>query len=390
MKAVFAHDHIFLHDGCAYYSKSGLPQAVLRRYADAFDAVEVICRSTTIDSTVLEPINDSRIRFHPQRNLRSLRGMFNYLQVRREVARVVGGADLLVARLPSLLGSMAVQEARLRGIPYAVEVVGNAYEANNLHGSRLGWLTAPIEHWLTARDVLQSNNAIYITSHYLQSIYPTRGRYFVCPNVKVQPVPESRLEQRLVGLQNKQKRKIGLIGSLDVNYKGHRTALKTLRALRESYGILDVEIVFAGGGDQRRWSDLAEKLGVAEHVRFTGSIPSGDMVLKWLEGIDLLLQPSLTEGQGRSIIEGMSCGCPVVASRVGGIPELLDPTMVTEPDDVAGLAQRCADLLKIDTLYAEQARRNWLVAHRFCSDAVEQVRREIFKSLRSEIDIAKK
>jgi len=389
MKSIFAHDHIFLNDGSNYYSKSGIPETVLCRYAVAFDSVDVVCRSLQVESTDLIPILDSRIRFYPQQNLRALSGIIGFAQVRREIARLVGLADVVVARLPSLLGWMAAREARLQGIPYAVEVVGNAYEANILHGSRLGRFVARAEHWLTAYEVLQAKNVIYITEHYLQGIYPTKGRAFVCPNVRVEPVQERMLDQRLIRIKRSEKRKIGLVGSLDVNYKGHRVALEVLKVLRDYYGVVNVEIEFAGGGDQVRWRDIAKELGVSEQVTFKGSIPPGEMVMEWLDSIDMLLQPSKTEGQGRAILEGMSRGCPVVASNVGGIPELLSSAMMTYSDDVSGMARRCVDILTKGEAYAEQSRRNWGVAHRFRPSLIERVRDEAFNCLRLDAELGK-
>lgn len=390
MKSLFVHDHIFLHDGGFYYSKSGLPQGVLCRYADAFDHVDVICRAASRSTKGLSPIVDKRISFSPMHNIRSGAGLTKYMQVRNAISEKVKDADVVVARLPSTLGIIAVRLARRQGVPYVIEVVGNAYEANILHGSMLGALVAPIEHYLTRKEVKFANDVIYITENYLQSIYPSSGRRYVCPNVEVDRVEESVVNERIKRrYEKKDIFRIGLIGSLDVNYKGHRQAISVVKNLRSKYKISDVELVFAGGGNQDRWRKVAIENDIGSNLRIDGVIPPGQPMMRWIDGMDMLLQPSLTEGQGRSIIEGMSRGCPVVASCVGGIPELLEGSMLSDPEDVERLTDICAALVSKPELLAVQSRRNWVKSSQFDAGLVERERRNIFSEIRLRLENAR-
>ena len=65
---------------------------------------------------------------------------------------------------------------------------------------------------------------------------------------------------------------------------------------------------------------LTERLGVGDHFSFTGF---RNDVARLLSGADLLVMPSRNEGLGMSILEAMALSLPVVASRVGGIPEVV-------------------------------------------------------------------
>lgn len=382
-KAIFAHDHRFAQQHSKFFDRGGLPESVLKRYVDAFGSIDVICRSDIIESTNLPSIDNPLIRFHPQPNLRSASALANFGRVNAAIGKLVTESDVVIARLPSLLGWMTSCAARRAGKPYLVEVVGNALEAGRLHGTRLGQIAGPIEHWLTAREVRRAPTVIYITAQYLQRIYPTAGRSFVCPNVSIEPIPQTGLAARNARhLENPAKR-IGLIGSLDVNYKGHAAAITTLALLRDCYGLTDVTLEFAGRGDGTRWIALAKKLDVSDNVKFLGTISPGDDMMAWLDELALLLQPSMTEAQGRSIIEGMSRGCPVVASNVGGIPELLEAEWLTAPNDVSGLAKRCATLLQSPATYRRTSLRNWQTAHSFRHEEIEHIRRTAFSSLRS-------
>lgn len=386
MKLVFAHDHRFVRAEGKFHSRGGLPQTVLARYAEGFDCVQVICRVEDRSEIELPPIEREDIHFHPQENISSLSGLRNFRRVKIRIAALVSESDAVVARLPSLLGVMAASEARRQGVPCLIEVVGNALEAAKLHGSSLGQIFGPIMHLLTKREVYYAGIAVYITQQYLQAVYPTQGKQFVCPNVRVSRLPEEGLWARQQIHPRSTAPRIGLIGSLDVNYKGHDVAIEALHHLSIRHGLADATLEFAGGGAVTRWKPLAAAQGVSDRVRFHGSIPSGSAMMAWIDDLDLLLQPSLTEGQGRAIIEGMSRGCPVVATDVGGIPELLESDWLASPRDAAALAERCACLLNSPEQYGGVAARNWAKTSEFDSMRIEEVRKEAFAVLRAAVE----
>lgn len=385
MKCVFAHDHPFIFDGHSYYSRAGFPPKVLKRYLEAFGELEVICRAVNASADRLEPHDDRRVKFSPQVNLRSLSGLKKYHRVRQAVREIIKHADVVVARLPSFLGWLAAREARLLKVPYLIEVVGNALESNRLHGSALGVLTGPIEHYLTKNEVRNAGLVVYITKNYLQSVYPSSGITFVCPNVQVEQAPESILLERLKKVKGNGVSKLGLIGSLDVNYKGHDVALRVMAVLVNNFSLSDLVIEFIGGGSAERWLRLASDLGIQKNVRFLGSLAAGNPVLRWLDQIDILLQPSRTEAQGRSIIEGMSRGCPVIASNVGGIPELLDSEYICAPDDFDFMVNKCKGLIDDFSAYEKQSRRNWCVSAEYSVSTVESQRLAAFEVLRRRV-----
>src|SRR5437762_12325946 len=96
-----------------------------------------------------------------------------------------------------------------------------------------------------------------------------------------------------------------------------RDAVAGLRA-----AVPDVRLVCAGGGDRIGVARYAERLGIADAVKFTGWVgPSGKRAL--LEHAAVFALPSSDEALPVSLIEAMSAGVPVVASPVGGIPEVV-------------------------------------------------------------------
>jgi N-acetyl-alpha-D-glucosaminyl L-malate synthase BshA len=85
-------------------------------------------------------------------------------------------------------------------------------------------------------------------------------------------------------------------------------------------------VILGGGPDAGAARMRARQLGVAAHVDFLGEQAN---VVDYLCAADVLLLPSAQESFGLAALEAMSCGLPVVASRIGGLPEVVE-------DDVCG------------------------------------------------------
>lgn len=106
--------------------------------------------------------------------------------------------------------------------------------------------------------------------------------------------------------------------------------------------------------------ELAAALGIGPRVVFWGA---REDVPECLVALDLFVLPSLNEGMGRALIEAMAVGCPVVATRVGGVPDIVaDGTtgLLVPPRDDRALAEAMLTLLRDRSrraAYGETARR---------------------------------
>ena len=134
------------------------------------------------------------------------------------------------------------------------------------------------------------------------------------------------------------------LGRLDAN-KGIYDLLDAIAAVRAT--VPDVRLVCAGDGDQVGVARYAERLEIADAVSFTGWVgPSGKRAL--LEHAAVLALPSYDEALPASLLEAMSAGIPVVASKVGGIPEMVvdgASGLLVAPGDKASLQRAIARLL---------------------------------------------
>ena len=120
--------------------------------------------------------------------------------------------------------------------------------------------------------------------------------------------------------------------------KGVSFLLQALNQLERT----DLELVIIGEGESK--SELIEQslqLGLDSQVRFLGCRPHGEVPL-WLSAADCMVLPSLSEGLPTVVVEAMFCRTPVVATRVGGVPEIIKDGrtgLLVDPQDVAGLAR---------------------------------------------------
>ncbi len=85
----------------------------------------------------------------------------------------------------------------------------------------------------------------------------------------------------------------------------------------------DVDLVLVGSGPlERSMRDTARDLGIESRVHFPGRQPH-EAVPDWFAACDVFCLPSRREGCPNVVLEALACGRPVVASAVGGVPELI-------------------------------------------------------------------
>ena len=108
-----------------------------------------------------------------------------------------------------------------------------------------------------------------------------------------------------------------------------------------------VDLVFVGKGQlEQDLKNEALRMGISEKVKFLGW---RDDIHEIIPIFDVFVLPSLNEGMGRVLVEAMASGRPVVASRTGGIPDLVihDQTgLLVSPADELGLADAIYNILK--------------------------------------------
>lgn len=128
--------------------------------------------------------------------------------------------------------------------------------------------------------------------------------------------------------QEAARAELGLKGSpllLSVGYlverKGHHIAIDAIAKLLPVHP--DVRLVIIGDGEERdKLRDLCKRLGLEDHVTFTGIVPNAEL-FRWYSAADVMVLASSREGWANVLLESMACGTPVVATRIWGTPEVV-------------------------------------------------------------------
>ena len=110
--------------------------------------------------------------------------------------------------------------------------------------------------------------------------------------------------------------------SLD-KVKGINFLIDALKIMRDRTTIQPLLYVIGDGPLKKSLFSQAKSLGIAETVFFLGEEPY-EHIPFWMNATDVFCLPSLREGYPNSVIEALACGVPVVASDVGGIPEIIN------------------------------------------------------------------
>lgn len=165
------------------------------------------------------------------------------------------------------------------------------------------------------------------------------------------------------------------------NFRPVKRVLDVIGIFERLYRQLPVRLLMVGDGPERgRVEQHCREHRVCQAITFIGSLP---LVEEVLVGADLFLLPSETESFGLAALEAMACEVPVIASRAGGIPEVVvhgETGYLCEVGDVDGMASAALSLLKDeDRRRAMGAAGRRRAVESFSQDAVVQRYRTIYE-----------
>ncbi len=146
------------------------------------------------------------------------------------------------------------------------------------------------------------------------------------------------------------------VGSL-IERKGAQHLLDALPDIAARFP--EVRLAIVGDGPQRSaLEQQARALGLADRVEFVG-FQSQAQIAVWMRRARLFVLPSLEEALGIVLLEALASGTPCVASRVGGIPEVVTPEVgrVVPPADPASLSQAIVSVLADPQAWAAMHQR---------------------------------
>jgi glycosyltransferase involved in cell wall biosynthesis len=165
--------------------------------------------------------------------------------------------------------------------------------------------------------------------------------------------------------------------------KAHIDLLNAFRHLQSNNSELNAKLVIVGDGPEReRLEAAARSLGITERVHFAGQISD---VKPYYAAADLLALPSHSEGSPYVLLEAMAAGLAIVATAVGGVPEMVEDevsALLVPPRDPQKMAAAIARILKDEELARKlTASAAALIATRYSPENYVRSLVEIYREL---------
>lgn len=381
MNIIFCHDGPVNCDENNRFSSIGFNDKLFPRYERIFGKIDFITRieRSKNEYSEADKLSIDRFRVIEYPNYLTIKGLFANKSASNQVLEdEIRKCDGLIIRLPSFLGNRCVKIARKFNKPYLIELVGCPWDALRTHGLS-GKVLAPYMYLRTRLIVKKASHVLYVTNEFLQNRYPTHGYSVGCSDVELQNGNDNVVSKRKK--TDPKNIVIGTVGKIDLRYKGHATVIEAIKLLKKDGYQVQYQIV--GPGDNTYLKTIAQQNGVEEDVLFTGSMGHDD-IFTWLNNIDLYIQPSLTEGMPRALIEAMSKGCPCIASNAGGMPELLDNAFIFKKGSSKQLVS-IIENAEANGLY-NQCKRNIQFTNKFLPDVVKETRNQFYEAFRSSVE----
>lgn len=230
-------------------------------------------------------------------------------------------SDLVWINGPHPLFPLAVLACRLAGKPYLLWLRGDILET-----TRSKYVDANLRNRLAVRTAYfldkllltaAKNRVVFYTGSALSryavlSSYSQPARTSLVSESELTSVPKGPLHTPVRLLWAGQLRPV----------KGLKYLLAALRLLLdEGY---QVRLTLLGDGEQREeLEEEVKRLELQDHVALAGYVAPGPALSAYFESADLFVLPSLSEGVPKVLLEAMARGMPIVATEVGGVPDLI-------------------------------------------------------------------
>lgn len=383
MDLYFITEARFFKKGDAYYTEGSFTSSLWKRYLTVYDEIFVVARVKELEDTVkVDPNLRSDMKHVNFLPIPYYIGAFGFVLNKRKIASVMkreftkGSSYIL--RVPGLVGVVASDVLKKKGLKYGVEVVGDPYEVFTPNGNILMHLIRNYNVKLLKAIVKNADTSIYVTEKKLQSRYPSKKNSFSTHASNV--ILNGEIIEKLPRVIDIDTPRIVTIGMLSQMYKAPDVVIDSLRILKNK-GIKCFVTWVGDGKYKNEMIQYAKEKGVSDMIEFVGLVPAGEAVRKILYTNNLFILVSRTEGLPRALIEAMASGIYCIATRVGGIPELIDDKWLIDSDNSIQLANSIEMCINNPELVKKQIEENLDKVHQYSETILIRRREDFYKEL---------
>ena len=169
-------------------------------------------------------------------------------------------------------------------------------------------------------------------------------------NTKIRVIPNGISDEFNPPIYEKRNRNTILYCGRISSEKGVQYLIEAARILKNNGVDFRIELI-GDGPDRQKIQDLTRSFDLMERITFKGEIPP-ESVAPAMRKAYLLCLPSIREGWPNVVMESLACGCPVVASRVGGVPEIIK-------NNELGILVPSRDPIALAEALKEGLKRSW-------------------------------
>jgi glycosyltransferase involved in cell wall biosynthesis len=280
-----------------------------------------------------------------------MRSQAYFFRTRRMLRRFARGVDVLFIRVPFQI-PLAVSGL---GTPKLLHVAGNPYNviaaSSDYHGlmKQLALRFAAHSNATLRRMVAEPMTRVATNGGEMWDILRCREGRIVVSSCIYQREMRPRADLSLG-----QPPKLLFVGYLRPE-KGIHKLLDAFEALRRTRSL---KLTLVGGADKTTTAEAQAHKRIRnspyrDDITLTGLVDFGEPLFDLYRSHDVFVLPSLSEGTPRTLVEARAFGCPVVATRAGGIPTSVEHGkngLLVEPNDSRGLAATIDRILTDETL----------------------------------------
>ena len=382
MKLFTTHEFRYLQYKDDFYDPKNYTNGLYEDVFAVFDKIVLMARCVSVEEIpACQKIDNTKIEFLPIYDFNGIRNPFGIIKAFFQSRKAINVADRYWLRSPGFVSFMSAFWLRKKNIIYFLDIPGDPAD---VAGAKLiGWpkiFKDPLVNLVKRRFQrfsYTSKGALTVTLQTLKNIYPSQimandaGVSDVKLSGEVFNFPSRDFDAKIF--------KIIIIGAL-LKYKGHAYLLEALSKIKNKR---NWSLLCIGQGPEKKYLEQqAKALGVSDRVAFCGRIDWGPKLFTELDKAHLFILSSLTEGMPRVVLEAMARALPVVATSVGGVPEIIEYKYLVPPNNSEELASAISSVWNDSEKLGEMSKRNFEKAKEFKLSTTSKLRRTWFQWLR--------